>query len=644
MITRVKPDESRRIDIFYEGDENVTEVCFENPDKDLKWVLNYFRRGDKRPYSVPLREEKDNLIWTVTLADTAKPGMGIAQLVGSGKDQTKHSGCYSVFVGKSLVNPGDVPAVDKAFLDKVAKEAAEAYTAAGEAKSAASFAGAAAGRAETALKTLEDGIASGDFRGEKGEKGDKGDPGPQGPKGEAGPAGDTTAADAAAEAAKEAAQEAQKAAEDCAGKVSELKGDIAAVSAVCGTLENTEDGTVIQLTDCAERPLKGLRIFGRTVQDGTPTPEAPVELASVGDSGGIVTTVAGKNLANVSGTFTSNGITHTVDATGQITSVGTLEGGYNYTNINPFIYPNFNMVGTFTLSVNKVLPHHLCIKLVYIDNTHGDIILNAGYRSKKFTISKEVFRYYFYFGNMPFGSKVNITYTLQLELGGDATDYEPYITPQTLHISTPNGLPGIPVTSGGNYTDASGQQWICDEVDFGRGVYVQRVHKQILNGSEEWINSWLAEGLSGVRPSVTIVPDIIYETATYKTGIVMCNKYPVVKVVDTWKGIKGVSVSNLGSRVNFYDSDHNATIGTWKAYLSENPVTIMCLLVTPIETPLSAEELAAYAAIHTNKPNTTIYNDAGAQMEVSYQADTKMYIDKQFAELRNAIVSLGGNV
>lgn len=226
MITRVKPDESRRIDIFYEGDENVTEVCFENPDKDLKWVLNYFRRGDKRPYSVPLREEKDNLIWTVTLADTAKPGMGIAQLVGSGKDQTKHSGSYSVFVGKSLVNPGDVPAVDKAFLDKVAKEAAEAYTAAGEAKSAASAAGAAAGRAETALKALEDGIASGDFRGEKGEKGDKGDTGPQGPKGEAGPAGDTTAADAAAESAKEAAQEAQKAAEDCAGKVNELKDDI----------------------------------------------------------------------------------------------------------------------------------------------------------------------------------------------------------------------------------------------------------------------------------------------------------------------------------------------------------------------------------------------------------------------------------
>ena len=85
-----------------------------------------------------------------------------------------------------------------------------------------------AGRAESAadnaaksLKKLEDGIASGDFRGEKGEKGDKGDPGPQGPKGEAGPAGDTTAADAAAKAAKQAAQEAQKAAEASAGSAAQ---------------------------------------------------------------------------------------------------------------------------------------------------------------------------------------------------------------------------------------------------------------------------------------------------------------------------------------------------------------------------------------------------------------------------------------
>lgn len=43
---------------------------------------------------------------------------------------------------------------------------------------------------------------------------------------------------------------------------------------------------------------------------------------------------------------------------------------------------------------------------------------------------------------------------------------------QTITLQTPTGLPGIPVQSGGNYTDQSGQQWVCDEVDLERGVKV----------------------------------------------------------------------------------------------------------------------------------------------------------------------------
>lgn len=66
---------------------------------------------------------------------------------------------------------------------------------------------------------------------------------------------------------------------------------------------------------------------------------------------------------------------------------------------------------------------------------------------------------------------------LQVEEASEATSYEPYHEPQSMSFTTPNGLPGIPVSSGGNYTDENGQQWICDEVDLGRGVYVQRVDK-----------------------------------------------------------------------------------------------------------------------------------------------------------------------
>ena len=52
----------------------------------------------------------------------------------------------------------------------------------------------------------------------------------------------------------------------------------------------------------------------------------------------------------------------------------------------------------------------------------------------------------------------------------------------------------------------------------------------------------------------------------------------------------------------------------------------------PIEIPISETELAAYRAMHTNKPNTTILNDSGAYMSVDYTADTKLYIDNKIKE------------
>lgn len=52
-------------------------------------------------------------------------------------------------------------------------------------------------------------------------------------------------------------------------------------------------------------------------------------------------------------------------------------------------------------------------------------------------------------------------------------------TPSILNvIATPNGLPAVPVSAGGNYTDASGQQWICDEIvrnERGTGKRIQRI-------------------------------------------------------------------------------------------------------------------------------------------------------------------------
>lgn len=51
-----------------------------------------------------------------------------------------------------------------------------------------------------------------------------------------------------------------------------------------------------------------------------------------------------------------------------------------------------------------------------------------------------------------------------------------------------------------------------------------------------------------------------------------------------------------------------------------------------------------FSELHTYKPYTTIFNNAGAEMAVEYVADTKAYIDNKFTELQNAILSSGANV
>lgn len=189
-------------------------------------LLLHQRAADRQPYPAPVVEADGGIIWTVSSTDTAYPGRGQAELQWLGADGAViKSVTYQTNVIRALTSPGAVPDEPlKPYTQAVARNAQAAKNAAASATEAARNAEASAGQAGLSadnaaktLKKLEDGIASGDFRGEKGDKGDRGD---------VGPAGDTTAADAAAEAAKKAAKEAQKTAENCTGEVSALKEDL----------------------------------------------------------------------------------------------------------------------------------------------------------------------------------------------------------------------------------------------------------------------------------------------------------------------------------------------------------------------------------------------------------------------------------
>ena len=191
-------------------------------------------------------------------------------------------------------------------------------------------------------------------------------------------------------------------------------------------------------------------------------------------------------------------------------------------------------------------------------------------------------------------------------------------------LSIPRTLHGIPVDAGGNYTDVSGQQWICDEIDFARGVFIKRVGIGILNGSEKW---YLQEKN---KYFYTIIEDRVKGSNLLCDSLVESEELTNSATVGWWaKAVDNYLFVVTGLR----DAKIVNTIDELKTYLVDNPITVQYILEIQIETPLSETEIAAYRELHTNKPNTTILNDSGAYMSVDYTADTKLYIDNKLAAL-----------
>lgn len=512
LLGRVGENRATRVSI------NLKSILSQYPDAIASITV---KPPGRTEYPTTVKQEGGILTWEITSADIGdKAGSGQAQITIKDADGTVIKTAIACTRISESLGDATAPAPDpvETWIDKATGTLADVERAGNAAQAVA----------DEVQRRLDDG----DFVGPQGPQGPKGEKGDKGDRGAKGEPGKDAVIDATLTQEGEAADAATT-----GKRLAEIEKAVAekADKARQNILIGTETGNPVSASDAFSAPLCGLTVYGKSTQDGTPSPDNPVPIESAGDGGSVAVKVTGKNLfpvitnANLSkinkpGGGVRYGYVFHVPAGSGVTASG-----------NADIYTNC-FVGNFDI---KTQAYTQKAQLISEKGGTFTTMLQSGW-------------YVVYIANDYLPTiliKLNNA-KIQLEIGTEATVYEAY-REQLLTLPTPNGLPGIPVTSGGNYTDPTGRQWVCDEVDLERGVKVQRVDKAAFDSTKT---------------------------------------------------------------------------------LAEQSV----ILATPVETPLTPAEIAAYKALTAYAPNTVVQASDGAGVKLDYQRDVNITIKK----LEDAIASM----
>lgn len=362
------------------------------------------------------------------------------------------------------------------------------------------------------------------------------------------------------------------------------------------------EGVPCVLESSKGKNIRSYEVYGNSVQDGTPTPDSPVEIQSVGDlmtdetsehygKYAVPVSVTGKNIiryyTTITYPLTVNAYGNTIVINGNSTS----NAGINYLDT----YKTLLRKGTYTFTyfydsgTTISNPYGMTIGLRKSDDrwlayitTYSSNYKNASV-SKRFTVSSDT---YVSFGLVGNGSYDNLKFRFQLECGEDATDYEPYQEPVTEHIYLDEPLRKI-----GDY---------ADYIDFKNKKVVRNTKKVTFDGTENWGK----ETVSGKEYSnFYIASNPIAKASTN----VLSNRF--ASSVSTSISAENNAFISFSTKLNItYATD---TVENWKAQLATwneegNPFTVWYVA-------LPREESVSLPTLKTIKGTSIISVDTSVQ-------------------------------
>lgn len=308
------------------------------------------------------------------------------------------------------------------------------------------------------------------------------------------------------------------------------------------------------ITDSDNGKIQDMMLYGKSSQDGVPTPENPVEIKSVVNP---TVKVCGENLypgsdlIGLTKTYTTDFIPVILHK-GKIyfsfdTSSDTSDGRYHI-NAKYFDINKELMGGNGNESIAGNNISHVSFEF---DGTKAGInhetidLKNVSYVKIMFGIYAT--------------TATKITYK-NIMISATDSDFEPYKPIQT--VTLPYTLNAIPVESGGNVT-IDGQQYIADYVDVERGKLVRMVDSSKLDNTQSIVNKteWLlaesqeidltTEEITAFKALTTYYPTTNISVNSEQLDIYTAFNYPI-SMANGWNYVKKQLNDN---RDYIYDMD-----------------------------------------------------------------------------------------